>query len=179
MRLPVALWPEKLSSENIVFRKAIHKDLSAMDIVDADDVKAGSLKALLISVGKSEFNELCNFNEKGEAYGIDSKLRAFLRAIYRKGLPIGAFGHAVPLLAKAVQGITKAGPIVTVGNDPMLQVGIEAAGAQSITTRPTEVIIDHTNKFVTSGGQLASKRLTEVADDCENMFKAILELIKD
>ena len=179
MRLPIVVWPDKIEQEIVGTRKKIHKDLAAIEIIDAEEVKTGSLKAVLISAGKNEFNELCNFEEKGEAFGIDLKLRAFLRAVYRKGLPIGAYGYGVPLLVKAVQGISKTGPIVTVGNNPKLQAGIEAAGAQAIATRPTEVIIDHTNKFVTSGGQLASKRLTEVSEDCENMFKAILELIKE
>jgi enhancing lycopene biosynthesis protein 2 len=178
MRLPVSFKPESADAAMLASRNKIHNSLSRIEIIDTEDVKVSSIRALIICAGKAEFNSYGNFEEKGEAFGIDLKLRSFLRTVYRKGLPIGAFGYAVPLLIKAVQGITKTGPIVTVGNDPRLQAGIEAAGSQAITTRPTEVVIDNTNKLVTSGGQLASKRLTEVAADCENMFKAILELIK-
>ncbi len=178
MRLPVALSPEKAEPVDVERRFDILHKLARIEIVDADEMKTGSISALLICAGKNEFNSLCNFENKGEAYGIDIHLRSFIRTVYRKGLPIGAFGYSVPLLVKAVQGITKSGPVVTVGNDPKLQSGIEATGSQAITTRPTEVIIDNTNKLVTCGGQLSSTRLEEVADDCKNMFQAILELIK-
>jgi len=178
MRLPITIIPENLDTAVLKKNESIYKNLAGMTLTDADELKTGSLKALIVSVGSAEFNYFCDFEKMGPAFKVSPNLKALLKAVYRKGLPIGAFGHAVPLLAKAIQGITKSGPVVTVGNDPKLQIGIEAAGAQSITTRPTEVVIDQTNKIVTSGGQLASRRLTEVSEDCENMFKAILELIK-
>ena len=178
MRLSVAYTPEGGEPELIERRNEILNTTARIDIVDALEMKTGSINALIMSMGEDEFNSLCDFDKKGEAFGIDLKFRSFIRTVYRKGLPIGAFGYAVPLLVKAVQGITASGPVVTVGNDPKLQSGIEATGAQAITTRPTEVIIDNTNKLVTCGGQLASTRLVEVADDCKNMFRAILELIK-
>jgi enhancing lycopene biosynthesis protein 2 len=178
MRLPISFVDDTPGHPETKNNDPVLNNLSRIEIIDSEELKTGSIQALIMCSSKNEFNSLCNFEVKGEAFGIDLKLRAFLRTVYRKGLPIGAFGYAVPLLVKAVQGITKTGPIVTVGNDPRLQSGVEAAGAQAITTRPTEVIIDNTNMLVTSGGQLASKRLTEVAADCENMFKAILELLK-
>jgi len=159
-------------------RKTIYQNLSGIDLKSTAALKPGSLQALILTVGEIEFNKLCNFEEKGGAFGVNHDLRTFLRAIYRRGMPIGAFGYAVPLLVKSIQGITDTGPVVTIGNDPKLHSGIEAAGGQAITTRPTEVIIDHNNKLVTSGGQLASNRLMEVAADCENMFIALMELIK-
>jgi len=178
MRLPVSFTPEGTNAQAMEKRISILNSLSRIEITDIEEMSPGSINALILCAGKDEFNAFCNFETKGEAFGIDQKLRAFIRTVYRKGLPIGAYGYAVPLLVKAVQGITSTGPVVTVGNDPRLQAGIEASGAQSITTRPTEVVIDNTNKLVTSGGQLSSKRLTEVAADCENMFKAIMELAK-
>ena len=170
--------PEENIPPDILFKESIQTNIAAINLENAYDIKPGSLLAVILIAGEKEFNSLCDFENKGNAFGVDSKFRTFLRAIYRRGLPIGAFGRAVPLLVKSIQGITEAGPIVTIGNDPKLQSGIEAAGGQAITTRPTEVIIDHENKLVTSGGQFASNRLVEVADDCKNMFKAIVELIK-
>lgn len=178
MRLAVHFKPENIDIKESDKHNEILNDLARLDIVDAMELKTSSIQALILTAGKEEFNSLCDFEKKGEAYGIDLKLRSILRMVYRKGLPLGAFGYAVPILVKAVQGITKSGPIVTVGNNPKLQAGVEAAGAQAITTRPNEVVIDNTNKLVTCGGQLSSARLVEVAADCENMFKAILELLK-
>lgn len=178
MRLAVAFTPESIDPLMIKNKNSILDDLARLEIIEAAEMKTSAIRALIMSVDEEQFGSLCDFDKKGKAYGIDLKFRAFLRTVYRKGMPIGAFGYAVPLLVKAVQGITKSGPVVSVGNNPKLQSGIEATGAQAITTRPTEVIIDNTNKLVTCGGQLSSTRLVEVAADCENMFKAIVELIK-
>jgi len=178
MRLPINVIPEIIDPVVQKNNESIYKNLAGMNLTEAEELKTGSLRALIISVGPKEFDYFCDFEKMGPAFKVSPNLKTLLKAVYRKGLPIGAFGHAVPLLVKAIQGITKSGPVVTVGNDPKLQIGVEAAGAQSITTRPTEVVIDQTNKIVTSGGQLASKRLSEVSQDCENMLKAILELIK-
>ncbi len=162
------------------FKKKLlfYKNISRIELMKVSETKIGALKALIMTAGEYEFNSLCNFEQAVESFSIDNNLRSFIKAVYRRGLPIGAFGFAVPLLVRSIQGITKSGPIVTVGNDPRLQVGIETSGAQAVSTRPTEVIIDHENKLVTSGGQLASNRPLDVAADCENMFKAIMELIK-
>jgi enhancing lycopene biosynthesis protein 2 len=178
MRLPIIYEPAITDPQHGSERKEIYDNLGRIETAKTVDVKTGSLQALIICAGKEEFDRLSNFDKAGEAFGVDQGWRAFLRAAYRRGLPIGAFGYAVPLMVKAIQGLTTAGPVVTVGNNPKLQSGIEAAGAQAVPTRPTEVIIDETNHLVTSGGQLATNRPIEVAADCENMFKAIMELIK-
>jgi len=177
LRMAIAL-DDGISRAPDSVKTSVFKNLSGINVEKASDIKTGSLRALVISVGESEFDSLCDFSSKNEAYAVDHVFRAFVREVYRRGLPIGSFGRAVPLVVKSIQGIARAGPMVTVGNNPKLQAGIEAAGAQAITTRPTEVIIDHANKLVTSGGQLASNRLVEVAADCENMFEAIIELSK-
>jgi enhancing lycopene biosynthesis protein 2 len=178
MRLPIAYDPANQEGKPNAFRMTYYDSLSKLEIAKTDEVKQGSLRALIVSAGENEFNQLSTFQQAGEAFGVDQGLRAFLRAAYRRGMPIGAFGFAVPLLVKSIQGITKTGPVVTVGNNPILQTAMETAGGQAVVTRPTEVIIDETNNLVTSGGMMATNRPTEVAQDCENMFKAIMELIK-
>jgi len=167
MRLPIAYEPSNHEAKPNASRTAYYNSISKLDVSKAEDVKPGSLQALLISVGENEFNQLSNFQQVGEAFGVDQGFRAFLRAAYRRGMPLGAFGYAVPLMDKSIQGLSK-----------ILQTSIETAGAQAGVTRPTEVIIDETNNLVTSGGMIATNRPTEVAQDCENMFKAIMELIK-
>jgi enhancing lycopene biosynthesis protein 2 len=178
MKMALFLFPDEIESQSRSSRKTLLGKLSGLDLEDAAEVKISALQALILIISESEFSVFCDFEAKGSAFGVNGKLRTFLRAVYRRGLPIGAFGFAVPLLVKSIQGIAKTGPLVTVGNNPKLQAGIEASGAQAITTRPTEVIIDHNNKLVTSGGQLGSNRLIEVAADCENMIRALTELIK-
>lgn len=178
LRLPIVQYPSGEDPKRSEERKAAVSRLSNMDAEAAPEVKTGSLQALIICCGRADFEAYCNFFSAKEAFGVDPGLREFLRRAFRRGLPIGALGYAVPLLVKSIQGLTGGGAVVTVGNDPLLQSGIEAAGAQAVVTRPTEVIIDETNRLVTSGGEHASNRPTEVAAACENVVKALIELIK-
>ncbi len=46
-------------------------------------------------------------------------------------------------------------------------------------TRPGEVVLDETNKLVTSGGELGTKRVGEVSAACENLLSGLTELMKD
>jgi len=178
LRLPIVQFPAAEDPHKSEERKATLSNFSRMEVQAASEVKTSSLQALIICVGPRDFDLYCNFRSAGVAFGVDPGMREFLRRAFRRGLPIGAFGYAVPILVKSIQGLTSGGAVVTVGNDPLLQSGIEASGAQAVVTRPTEVIIDEMNHLVTSGGQYASNRPTEVAADCENMMKAIIELIK-
>ena len=94
------------------------------------------------------------------------------------GKPIGTFGNGSILVAKALQGITKSGLVLTVGNNPKLQAVAESSGAQAVVTKPGEVVLDNTNRLVSSGGELNSKRPVEVFSACENLISGMIELME-
>lgn len=110
---------------------------------------------------------------------VNDQFKNLLKGIYRLEKPIGAFGESAFLVAKALQGITRSGMVVTVGNDPRLQAAIEKCGSQAVVTRPGEVVLDETNMIVTSGGELATKRVGEVFSSCENLLSGFVGLIKN
>ncbi len=120
-----------------------------------------------------------NFNEVGNTFKVNDDLKNLLKGVYRLNKPIGAFGASSVIVAKALQGITRSGLVVTVGSDPKLQAAITSAGAQAVVTRPGEVILDQTNKLVTTGGELGTKRPSEVFDSCGNLISALLELFME
>jgi enhancing lycopene biosynthesis protein 2 len=157
----------------------MERELSRLTPVKIESVKATEIDALIIPGGIRLFRELCNYEAAGDSMKVDDRLKTLLKGIYRLEKPIGAFGPAVLLLTKALQGITTSGPVVTVGNDPRLQAGIEKSGAQSVITRPGEVVLDETNKLVTSGGELGTKRVSEVNAACENLLSGLTELMID
>ncbi len=156
---------------------AMDSEVSRLSMTDIADVKATSIEALIIPGGKRLFNTLCNFEEASDGFRVDENFKTLLKGIYRLEKPIGAFGSSVLILAKALQGISKSPLVVTVGNDPKLQAGIEAAGTQAVVTRPSEVVLDQTNRLVTSGGELGTKRLSEVSESCSNLATGIKEFI--
>jgi enhancing lycopene biosynthesis protein 2 len=174
LRLPIAIGIGSGSSQESCFEE----DLSRLSVVGLEDVKATGIEAVIIPGGTRLFSGVCDFETAGEAMKVNDRLKNLLKGIYRLEKPIGAFGPAALVVARALQGITRSGPVVTVGNDPRLQMGIESTGAQSVITRPGEVVLDETNRLVTSGGELGSRRVCDVYAACENLLSGIIEFKK-
>lgn len=173
LRLPIGV-PTVNSPE---LAEQIDRELARGSLVGLADVKATGIDAVIIPGGPRIFGNLCNFNDAGEAFKVDDNLKGLLKNIYRLEKPIGAFGSSSALVTKALQGITKSGLVVTVGSDPKLQAAVSSSGAQAVVTRPGEVVLDQTNKLVSSGGELGSRRPAEVSESCENLITGILELL--
>lgn len=152
-------------------------DLARHPVTKLAEIKATGLDILIIPGGHRLFGALCNFETASESFRVDEIFKTLLKGVYRLGKPIGAFGESSLLVVKALQGITRSAMVVTVGSDPRLQAAISSAGGQTVVTRPSEVVLDETNKLVTSGGELATKRPTEVFESCENLISGLLELI--
>jgi len=161
------------------FVSEIEYEIARTTITSLVDAKVTGLDALIIPGGKRLFNSLCNLQEAGNAFKVHEGFKNLIKGIYRLGKPIGAFGASSVLVTKSLQGITQAGLVVTVGSDPKLQAAIASTGAQSVVTRPSEVILDQTNKVATSGGELGSKRPSEVYESCGNLISAINELMSE
>jgi enhancing lycopene biosynthesis protein 2 len=161
------------------FISDIEYELARTSITCLNDIKVTGLDALIIPGGKRLFNSLCNFQDVGSAFKVHEGFKALIKGMYRLGRPIGAFGAASVLVSKSLQGIAHSGLVVTVGSDPKLQSAIAATGAQAVVTRPSEVVLDQTNKIATSGGELGSKRPSEVYESCGNLITALNELMSE
>jgi len=175
MRLPIKFDFGGVSTDAV----SIEQDLSRQSHVGIEEVKATGIEGLIVPGGRRLLNCLCNFEKVGDSMKIDDSFKNLVKGIYRLEKPIGAFGESALLVTKSLQGITRSGLVVTVGNDPMLQAGIEKCGAQAVVTRPGEVVLDETNKIVTSGGELGTKRVGEVYASCENLLSGMRGLIED
>jgi enhancing lycopene biosynthesis protein 2 len=175
LRLPVSV--PAMGASNLLSQ--IESEIARMSVVPLADVKATAIDAIVIPGGRRLLDSVSNFYEAGDTLIINEDLKNLIKGVYRLNKPIGAFGPASIIVTKSLQGITHSGPVVTVGSDPKLQATITATGAQAVTTRPGEVILDQTNKLVTTGGELGSKRPSEVYESCGNLISAISELIKE
>lgn len=156
----------------------IEAKLSRSPVESIENIKATGIDALIVPGGKTLFNLLCDFEQSGDALKVDDVFKTLVKGMYRLDKPIGVFGSAALPVVKSLQGISKVGAVVTVGNDPRLQAGIGSTGAQAVVTRPGEVVLDEENKIVSTGGELATRRPAEVYDACENLLKGLDGFIK-
>ena len=153
-------------------------DLAGGAPVNLADIKATNLDALLIPGGSILFDTLGDYWQAGNNFKVLDDLKNILRGVYRLGKPIGAFGASSILVTRALQGITRTGVVVTVGSDPKMQAAIASMGGQAVVTRPGEVVLDQTNKLVTTGGEFGTRRPAEVFEACENLIVGLSELIE-
>ena len=170
--------PVSVSANGDEQSRRVESQLSRLPLERLEDIKATGIDALIIPGGNGLFNMLCDFEQAGNAFKVNDTFKTLVKGIYRLGKPIGTFGPASLPVVKALQGITGAGLVVTVGNDPKLQSGVGSAGGQAVVTRPGEVVLDEENRIVSTGGEFATRRPTEVFEACENLIKGLDEFIK-
>ncbi len=175
LRLPITIDIDGISASTA----ELEEELSRLAPTKIEEVKATEMDAVIIPGGMRLFRGLCDSEAAGDTLKVDDRLKTLIKGVYRLKKPIGAFGPAVLLVTNALKGITGSGSVVTVGNDPRLQAKIEKSGAQTVVTRPGEVVLDEINKLVTSGGELGTKRIGEVNAACENLLSGLIELMVD
>ncbi len=173
MRLPICYSIAGFSPD----AHAWEKDLVRQAPTDIENIKATGIEGIIVTGGTRMMNNICTFESAGDSMKIDDRFKNLLKGVYRLEKPIGAFGEAALLVAKALQGITRSGLVVTVGNDPKIQAGIEKCGAQAVVTRPGEVVLDETNKVITSGGELGTMRAKDIFSSCENLISGMAGII--
>jgi len=173
-RLPISTSSKSVSA----FVHDYESEISKTSVIDLIDVKATGIEALIIPGGIKLFNQIGNFEKSGEGFRVDDTLRNLVKGMFRLHRPIASLGPASLIVAKSIQGIADSAPVLTVGSDPKLQAGIVATGAQAVMTRPGEVVLDETNRLVSSGGEYVTQRLNDVFDSCSSLIDGIIELLK-
>ena len=174
LKLPLTVYSED-PSEDIA---EVEADLARGKPDYIGDYKATDITALVMPGGLRLLNQVSDFDDVGDGFTINDEVRSLIRGLFRIEKPIGAFGASALLVSRALQDIVTEGIVVTVGNNPKIQAGIEGAGAQAVVTRPSEVVLDEENKLATCGGELGTKRPAEIYSSCENLLAGVEEFIK-
>ncbi len=104
---------------------------------------------------------------------VNNEVRRFLREMYRRKKPIAASGLAVELLAAAISDITEVPLTVTVGNNPKTERSIESYNCITVNTRKGEVIIDETNRLITTAGHFGERKIGAVYTCMENLIAGL------
>ena len=170
--------PITIDTDGDEHSRSVETQISRLPLEPLENIKATGIDALIIPGGNALFNTLCDFEKVGNAFKVNDVFKTLVKGIYRLGKPIGTFGPASLPVVKSLQGIAGTSLVVTVGNDPRLQSGVGSAGGQAVVTRPGEVVLDEENRIVSTGGEFATRRPTEVFEACENLIKGLDEFIK-
>lgn len=143
-------------------------------IRNISEVAATELDALVLPGGFGAALNLCDFGLKGAAASVNPEVARLTREIHAAGKPIGAICIA-PALIAAILG-NEAAPTLTIGTDPATAAELEKTGAKHQDCLATEIVIDQTNRIVSTPAYMLAGRITEVYEGIGKCVKAVVEM---
>lgn len=143
-------------------------------IQDVAKTKADELDAAVLPGGFGAAKNLSSFATAGASCEVDPGVARLLRDLHAAGKPIAALCIAPAVLA-SVFG-KDLNPEITIGNDPGTAKALAAMGARHKEAGVVDVVVDKTNRIVTTPCYMLAGRVSEVATGAEKAVAALLEL---
>jgi enhancing lycopene biosynthesis protein 2 len=134
------------------------------------------IDALIIPGGYGAAKNLSTFAKEGKGCKVSEDVAKLLREVHQGGKPIGAICIAPVILARVFGADLK--PQLTIGSDHNTAKAIETMGAKHLNCAVSDVVVDKTNKFVTTPAYMLAKRISEVATGIEKLVKEVLAMSK-
>ena len=161
---------EMLEKRNVLIEAS---RIARGNIKALSELELGSFDALLIPGGFGAAKNLSSFATEGESMSVLPELKALLISAHTKQIPIGAICIAPVILANIFEK-----SVVTVGKDDDTITAIKKMGAQHKNTSITELIIDDANKFVTAPCYMLDAKISEIAENVNQVVRALVKMIK-
>ena len=139
------------------------------------EVKAGDLDAIVFPGGFGAAKNLCNFAEKGAGAEIHPEVARLLKDMAAAKKPICAICIAPTLVAAALGKVYS--PKVTIGNDAGTAAAINATGSEHLECPVREIVVDKTNRIVSTPAYMLAERISEAAEGIDKAVRATIELI--
>ena len=116
---------------------------------------------------------LSSFASDGAAYDVDPMIRSLIEDAYAAGKAMG-FMCIAPILAAATLGSKNI--TLTIGKDRETAAKIEAQGAQHKTCDAQSIIVDQTNKIVTTPAYMEAENLLQTETGINKLVESLLKL---
>jgi enhancing lycopene biosynthesis protein 2 len=142
------------------------------DLAEAD---AKNFDAVIFPGGFGAAKNLCDFAVKGTDCTVNPVVEKFVAEALKTGKVLGFICIAPALLAK-VAGNIGLHPDVTIGTDKDTAAAVEKLGARHVACPVDDVVVDETNRIVTTPAYMLGQRISEVAEGIEKLVTNVLEL---
>lgn len=140
------------------------KDVAELDVNDFD--------ALIIPGGFGAAKNLCDFALNGSDMTMNEAVLTAAQSFKDSTKPVGLMCIA-PAMAAAIFG---AGVQCTIGNDAETAEVLTAMGAEHINAEVNHVVVDETNKLVTTPAYMLAENISQAADAIEELVERVLSL---
>jgi enhancing lycopene biosynthesis protein 2 len=140
-------------------------------IKDIKEFNETDFAALIFPGGAGAAKNLCTYAFDGPNCRVNDDVSRAIKAMHAAGKPIGALCIAPVLLARVL------GPVeLTIGQDQETAQDLAAIGARHTPSGHGGIVVDRTNRIVTTPCYMLHSRVDQIADGAENLVRAILEL---
>lgn len=163
--------PEAGASRRILTESA---RIARGEISPLAEVDATAVDAVLLPGGFGAAKNLCTFAVDGDQCTVNGEVTAFLKAAHGAGRPIGAMCIAPVILARVFG--PDLNPQVTIGNDAATAALITKMGARHVDCPVTGVVVDETNRFVTTPAYMIAENIVQVFDGAAVFVEKLLTL---
>ena len=128
--------------------------------------------AIVFPGGFGVAKNLCSFAFDDVDCTVNPEVEKVIKEMAAAKKPIGALCISPVLIARVLRNVT-----VTIGQDTGTAESIEKLGATHKNTGHGEVIVDETNKIVTTPCYMLDANITQIADGANAVIKAIFEML--
>ncbi len=144
-------------------------------IKDIKDIKSRDLDALVFPGGFGAAKNLCNFAAKGAECSVHPEVERLIKEMHAEKKPIG-FECISPVIAARVLGSFK--PQLTIGNDKGTAEAIEKMGGRHVDSPVDGIVVDKTNRVVTTPAYMLGPTISNVAAGIERLVDEVLDLAR-
>lgn len=142
------------------------------EIIDLEDADPNEYDALIIPGGFGAAKNLSDFAVKGADCSVTPSLQSFARTMHQVGKPIGLICIA-PAMTPLLFGQDT---VCTIGTDADTAAAINTMGGQHQDCPVEDIVIDETNKLVSTPAYMLAGSITEAAEGINKLVDKVLEL---
>ncbi len=142
------------------------------NILSLADFNSSDYDAIIFPGGFGVAKNLCSFAFDGAYCSVNADVQKAVTEMFRAGKPIGALCISPVLISRIIGGAE-----VTIGNDPSTASAVETMGGKHIEANHGEVVVDKTNRIVTTPCYMLDANISQIADGADNIVRTILGMI--
>ena len=142
------------------------------EIQDLAEAKPEDFDAIILPGGFGVAKNFSDFATAGADCSVNPEVKNFVQAFHQTGKPIGLMCIAPALTAKLVGP----GALCTVGNDAGVEGALTSMGALHKTCPVDEIVVDVSNKLVTTPAYMLATRITEAQAGIFKLVDRVLEM---
>lgn len=145
------------------------------DIRDVSTVQADEIDGIIIPGGFGAAKNLSTFATDGATCSADVDVSVLLQALLADRKPIGALCIAPTLLA-CLFGRSHSVEL-TIGSDPGTAKALSQMGSKHTEATVDEIVVDRTNRIVTTPCYMLAQNIKEVGDGVEKLVAEVLKMV--